>query len=128
MLGPDFISCASCVLNGARILVNSMKKVQGKKLGSLISDLIYKGEGKNSFLMQYYDAILDMIDSKFSKGSHQQSASRQKPNVLFPIFFSSKLIQDLGLSRMFRETSMLEALPMNTIVKFQLLYTGLAKL
>ena len=125
--GPDSISCASCVLNGARILVNSMKKVQGKKLGSLISDLIYKGEGKNSFLMQYYDAILDMIDSKFSKGSHQQSASRQKPNVLFPIFFSSKLIQDLGLSRMFRETSILEALPMNTIVKVPTIVYRLGK-
>ena len=30
----DSISCASCVLNGARILVNSIKKSQGKMLGA----------------------------------------------------------------------------------------------
>ena len=28
--GPDSISCASCVLNGAKILVNSMKKYKAK--------------------------------------------------------------------------------------------------
>ena len=116
---PDSISCASCVLNGARILVNSIKKSQGKILGALISDLIFKGEGKNNFHMQYYDAILDMINSKFSKGSHQQSASnsKSKPKVIFPIFFKCKLIQDLGLSRMFREDVLLEALPNNLSVK-----------
>ena len=112
---PDSISCASCVLNGARILVNSIKKSQGKMLGALISDLIFKGECKNNFHMQYYDAILDMINSKFSKGSYKQSASKSKlkPKVIFPIFFKCKLIQDLGLSRMFRENVLLEALPNN---------------
>ena len=100
-------------------MVNSIKKSQGKILGALISDLIFKGEGKNNFHMQYYDAILDMINSKFSKGSHQQSASnsKSKPKVIFPIFFKCKLIQDLGLSRMFREDVLLEALPNNLSVK-----------
>ena len=66
--------------------------------------------------MQYYDAVLDMINSKFSKGSCQQSASKlkskSKPKVIFPIFFKCKLIQDLGLSRM-----LLEASPNNISVK-----------
>ena len=115
--GPDSISCASCVLNGARVLVNSIKKSEGKCLGSLISDLIYKGEGKINFQIQYYDAILDMIDSKFGRVSYKQSASKLKPSVLFPIFFRNKLIQDLGLSRIFRDTSLLEALPLNTSIR-----------
>ena len=65
----DSISCASCVLNGAIILVNSNIKSQGKVLGELISDLILKGEGNRNFYMQYYDAVLDMINSEFFKGS-----------------------------------------------------------
>ena len=91
-------------------------------LRALISDLIFKGKGSSNFYMQYYDSILDMINSKFSKGSCQQSASKlkskSKPKVIFPIFFKCKLIQDLGLSRMFREDKLLEALPNNVSVKF----------
>ena len=77
--------------------------------------------------MQYYDAILDMIDSKFSRVSIKQSASKCKHKVIFPIFFKSKLIQDLGLSRMFRETSMLEALPNNTSIKIPTIVYTLGK-
>ena len=107
-------------LNGARILVNSIKKSHGKMLGALISDLIFKGEGKNNFYMQYYDAVLDMINSKFSKGSYQQSASKSKskPKVFFQIFSKCKLLHDLVISRMFRENILLEAQPNNISVKF----------
>ena len=124
--GQNQLSCA-CVLNFARVLINSLKKSHAKKLGSLISDIIYKGEGNNNFLPQYYEAILDMIDSKFIKGFSEQSASKQKPKVIFPVFFRCKLIQDLGLSRMFRETSLLEALPNNTLNKIPTIVFKLGK-
>ena len=68
-----------------------------------------------------------MIYSKFSRGSCKQSASKCKPKVIFPVFFKSKLIQDLGLSRMFRETSLLEALPNNTSIKIPTIVYRLGK-
>ena len=88
-----------------------------KSLGLIISDIIYKGEYREGFHIQYYDAILDMINSKYSKGSGKQSASKLQPKVIFPAFFRHKIIQDLGLSRIFRDESLLEALPKNVTLK-----------
>ena len=68
-----------------------------------------------------------MIDSKFTRSFKEQSASKQKPRIIFPIFFRCKLIQDLGLSRMFRETSLLEALPNNTANKVPTIVFKLGK-
>ena len=114
--GPGLISCA-CVLNYSRQLVESLRKTQAKNLGALISEILYKGDSNKKFLPQYYEAILDMIDSKFSKGSLDQSASKSKPAIIFPVFFRHKIIQDVGLGRMFRDTALLEAIPKDTFNK-----------
>ena len=58
-------ACASCVLNCARVEISKLTKNNGKKLGILLTELIYSGKGDDRFLLQYYDAIVDMINSKF---------------------------------------------------------------
>lgn len=106
------LSCASCVLNSIRIKVNSLKKSTAKKLGTYTKDLIFSNSTNISFLPQYYDVLLDRINSKFAPMVQTlDKPTKTKPELVCKINFSNKHIQDIGLPRIFRDKKVLDALP-----------------
>ena len=110
--GTDELSCSSCVLNCIRIKVDSMKKSTAKKLGTYTKNLIYSSTLSTNFLPQYYDVLLDRINSKFAPTVQKSTKpTKAKPDLVCKIVFSDKHIQDINLSRIFRDKSVLNALP-----------------
>ena len=109
--------CASCVLNCARVEISKLTKQNGKKLGILITELVYSNKGVEKFLLQYYDAIIDMINSKFFRPPRNETCKKSKPKVILPVFFSSKLLEQVGIARILREEVLQEALPEDLEIK-----------
>ena len=110
----DELSCSSCVLNSIRIKVNKLKKSTAKSLGTYIQNIIYSNSTSNNFLPQYYDALLDRINSKFApKVQTDLKSTKSRPELVCKIAFSDKHIQDIDLSRIFRDKTVLSSLPSN---------------
>ena len=105
--------CAACVLNYSRVKINSLKKSSSKKLGIYINNIIFSNAISNLFLPQYYDVILDLINSKFAPKVQNTTtkSTKSRPELICKIKFSDKHIQDIDLSRIFRDKSVLNTLP-----------------
>lgn len=87
------LSCALCVLNAIRIKVDSLKKSTAKKLGEYIQELIYSSTTSDNFLPQYYDVLLDRINSKFApRVVNINKFTKGKPELVCKIVFTDKCI------------------------------------
>jgi hypothetical protein len=108
---PDRISCV-CILNYSRKIINSLKKSTGKALGNLITATILENNFHPKFLPQYYDAILDQLNSKFSpKKKGIQNNVKRKPGLLCKIHFRTKNIEDVNIPFIFRLADTVKAVP-----------------
>ena len=106
------LSCAACVLNFLRLRINSLKKSTGEKLGVYLNDLIYSNNTSYRYLPQFYDVILDLINSKFAPKVHNNyKSTNYKPELVCKILFSDKRILDIDLGRIFRDKSVMDTLP-----------------
>ncbi|MEN8746518.1 MAG: hypothetical protein ABF284_08015 [Polaribacter sp.] len=109
--GPNRLSCV-CVLNFSRKTINALKKSTGKALGQLITETILENNFNAKFLPQYYDAILDQINSKFAPiKSNFQKSKKRKPSLLCKINYRTKHIEDLNIPFILRNPDVVQALP-----------------
>ena len=112
------IPCVKCVLNYTRCKIQTIPKSTGKKLSLLVHELIHQNQEQNKLPLQYYTAILDMLNSKFSPANKKSiKKQKKKPAVLCKIFFQDKHVQDLGVSRIFRDKNIINSLPPNVNIK-----------
>ena len=67
----------------------------------------------------YLETIIDMINYKLNlaKPKNSQKTSKRKPDLLFPINFHDKHIQDIHLERIFRDKNVIKCVPQNAIQK-----------
>jgi hypothetical protein len=101
--------CAPCTLNSARKIILSATKPIAKNLATLILDKIYSN---NKVLpVQFYEAILDLINSKFAPKIFDDSKQKSKPTVILKILFNDKHVQDLDIPRLLRDTDLLKSIP-----------------
>ena len=81
--------------------------------------LVMGGGAESKFLGIFFEAIIDMISSKFCREPKASvSNKKSKPNVILPLYFSSKMLQDMEIAKMLRGEDLLETLPKNLAVKF----------
>ena len=102
--------CAPCILNFARVTIPRLTKPIAKKLGNLILENIFQRE--SILPKQFYETILDMINSKFATKSQQKpSVKKSIPRVLLKVDFSDKHVQDLNISKILRNSEILKSIP-----------------
>ena len=110
--GTEEIACAYCTLNYARIKIQSLKKSTAKKLGTFIAELLYNNRLQSRMTMMYYNVFIDLINSKFAPYNTQKSKNKRiAPELICKIQFSSKVMQDINLNRIFRDKRVTKSLP-----------------
>jgi hypothetical protein len=107
--------CVDCTLNFARKIIPSLTKATAKKLGSLIIEKKYNAD--TTIQPQFYEAFLDMINSKFAPLKKVVKKSKSKPDVLLKVLFTDKHVQDLNISRILRDSDLIHALPSDFMYK-----------
>ena len=106
-------SCAPCVLNFARKTIPTLTKPTAKKLGNLITERIYSGACQ--LRHQFYEAFLDLINSKYGPKVQIKTQSKKAPEVYLTMLFSDKHVQDLCISRTLRDKDILKAIPIDFV-------------
>ena len=103
------------ILNYSRRKIQSLKKSIAKSLAALVTEKLH---GTESTLPPHYlYAILDLVNSKYSKPVKSKTKSKLPPELLFKIHFNDKHVQDIGLEHIFRDTNLLKTLPDNNKYK-----------
>ena len=100
-----------------RVQINSLNIESNKNLATHVTNLLYSNNADVPY--SYLETIIDMIDYKLNlaKPKNNQKTSKRKPDVLFPINFHDKHIQDIHLERIFRDKDVKKCVPQNAIHK-----------